>query len=346
MCRSIELWRKDKVLTCHRSWRRAFLYTIDSRGQSDDEGNIDTFLSHPESIRLLSESLKPFPPPSAKSKSEFESKTAAIHVETNGKSSFDLKELKADALWLSQNAGIDEIAALRIAILEWQQRPAKRLATGFSAEEATSLQSAAGTENFRGSLTGPNLASILNQTARSEDAQSFESEKSRRLRLREVYLSEASHVVKTLRKLLALSQHDGFLVDSTAFDSSDRKLALKKLGIALFKNKATGDELNRFLQDCIDSIRSRLTSLEGTGGWLSATESSEELESVWRTSLVEEIVHLMQLMFHQLQHSEEIPNADLLVSWLELMSDYRFMETIQVVSDESLLGNIVVLTFL
>ena len=334
------------MLTCYRSWRRAFIYVIDSKGHTDDEGNIDSFLSHPESIRLLSESLKPFPPPSAKSKSEFESKTAAIHVETNGRSSFDLKELKADALWLSQKAGIDEIAALRIAIQEWQQRPAKRLATGFSAEEATSLQSAAGTENFRGSLTGPNLASILNHTARSEDAQSFESEKSRRLRLREVYLSEASHIVKTLRKLLALSQHDGLSVDSATSASTDRKLALKKLGTMLFKNKSTGDELNRFLQDCIDSIHSRLASLEGDGGWLSAMESSEEVEGIWRTSLVEEIVHVMQLMFHQLQRSGEIPNANLLVSWLQLMSDYRFMETIQVVSDKFFPWNFVVLTFL
>jgi nuclear pore complex protein Nup188 len=324
------------TLTCYRSWRRAFLYTIDSSSHADDEGNIDAFLSHPESIRLLSESLKPFPPPSPKSKSEFESKTAAIHVETNGKGSFDLKELKADALWLSQTAGIDEVAALRIAILEWQQRPAKRLTTGFSAEEATSLQSAAGIENFRGSLTGPNLASILNQTARSEDSQSFDNEKSRRLRLRELYLSEATHVVKTLRKLLALSQHDGLSADSATSDSFDRKLALKKLGTTLFRSKSTGDELNRFLQDCIDSIRNRLTSLEGDGGWLSASESSDELESIWRTSLVEEIVHLMQLVFHQLQLSGEIPNSDLLVSWLQLMADYRFMETIQVVSNECL----------
>lgn len=321
------------LLTVRRSWKRAFVYTIDPKNYTDTEGTIEAFLSHPESTRLLSDGLKPFPPPTAKSKSEFESKTAAIHVETNGKSSFDLKELKADALWLSQQAGIDEISALRIAVLEWQDRPSKRLESGFSTEESTSLQSAAGTENFRGSLAGPSLANILNQTARSEVSKSFDKEEGRRLRLREVYLSEASHIVKTLRKLLALSQHDSLAVSSVPSPVHNRNLALKKLGTTIFKNKSTGNELNQFLQDCIDSIRSRLTSLDGNGGWLSAAESSQDLETIWRTSVVEEIVHVMQLIFHQVQRSSEIPNSTLLLSWLQLMSDYSFMEPIQVVSD-------------
>lgn len=321
------------ILIYCRSWKRAFLYAIDP--EIHDGGKIGAFFSHPESIRLLSDNLKPFNVPSAKSKSEFESKTAAIHVETNGKSSFDLKEIKADALWLSQKAEIDEVAALRIAVLEWQSRPATRLGLGFSSEEATSLQSAAGTENLRASLAGPNLANLLNQTVRGEGFQSFEEESQRRLRLREIYLSEASHVLKTLRKLLALSLHDNISTNSTASAACERQLALGKLGAKIFQNKSTGDDLNRFLQECISSIRSRLKSLEGDGGWLSAAESSEQLENTWRTSLVEEIVHIVQLMFHQLQASVEIPNADLLLSWLELMANYSFLETIQVVRNQS-----------
>lgn len=219
--------------------------------------------------------------------------------------------------------------------MEWQNRPATRLTTGFSSEEATSLQSAAGTENLRGSLAGPNFANLLNQTVRSDGVQSFEKEEKRRLRLREVYLSEATHVVKTLRKLLALSLHDGNSSDSAIPASYDRKIALRKLGTTIFQDKSTSDGLDRFLQECINSIRSRLTSLEGDGGWLSVAESSEELENIWRTSLVEEIVHIVQIMFHQLQASVEFPSADLLLSWLQLMADYSFLETIQAVSVQS-----------
>jgi nuclear pore complex protein Nup188 len=314
-----------------RSWKRAFLYANDSESHADDGDNIDAFFSHPEVIQLLSDGLKPFPPPSPKSKSEFESKTAAIHVETNGQSSFDLKEIKADALWLSQQAKIDEIAALRITILEWQNRPAKRLTIGFSSEEATSLQSAAGAENLRGSLAGPNFASLLSQTARGDGVQAFDKEEKRRLRLREIYLSEASHIVKTLRKLLVLSLHDAISADSTTFDTSIRKLALRKIGTKIFQTRSTGAGLNRFMQECISSIRSRLKSLEGDGGWLNAADSGEEMENIWRTNIVEEIVHIVQIMFHQLHASVEISDADLLLSWLELMAEYSFLEPIQVV---------------
>ncbi|KAJ5771321.1 uncharacterized protein N7511_003372 [Penicillium nucicola] len=312
------------------SWKRAFLHTLDPEGHADG-GAINAFLSHPDSIRLLSESLKPFPSPSAKSKAEFDSKTAAIHVETNGQSSFNLQEIKADTLWLSEKAKIDEVSALRIAVLEWQDRPATRLNLGFSSEEATSLQSATGTENFRGSLAGPHLAAILSQTGRNESISSFDSEKNRRLRLRELYLSEATHVLKTLRKLLALSLHDSASENGSNKSSiSERKLALQKLGATIFQPKSLGAKFDQFVQDCITSIRSRLTALESNGGWLSTAESSEEIEGIWRTSTVEEVVHILQLVFHQLSASAEIPTAELLLSWLELMTEYGFLQTIQV----------------
>jgi nuclear pore complex protein Nup188 len=320
-----------EILTLNRSWRRAFLYTIDPEAHADDGGNLYAFLAHPESIHLLSQSLNPFSPPSAKSKSEFDSKTAAIHVETNNPGAFNLQEIKADALWLSQKAGIDEITALRIAVLEWQNRPSTRLTTSFSTEEATSLQSAAGTDNFRVSLAGPNLAEILKRTVRGDDDSSFNTEENRRLRLRSLYLLERSHVVKTFRKLLAQSLHDD-ISDEPASRGDDRRMALCNLGSTIFNDKSTGDGLAQFLQECINSVRSRLSDLEGDGGWLGAAESSEETEDIWRTTLVEEIVHILQIIFHKLQASIEIPSADLVLSWLRLMADYSFLEPLQVVS--------------
>lgn len=321
------------LLTCGRSWRRAFLYTNDPEGHADNGGNVAAFLSHPESTELLSQSLIPSSSPSAKSKSEFDSKTAAIHVETNSKSSLDLKEIKADAQWLSEKARIDEIAALRIAVLEWQNRPASRLTTTFSTEEATSLQSASGTDNLRVSVAGPNLASVLRQAADKENASVFDTEASRRLRLRKLFVSERSHILKTYRKLLVLSLHG--LPDELANNNtheSGRSLALRKLGKSLFQAKSSGTGLNQLLTDCMSGIRNRLEDLESDGGWLGASESSQETEDIWRTTVVEEIVHILQIMFHQLQASAETPSADLVISWVNLMADNAFLEPLQVVS--------------
>ncbi|KAI9923832.1 hypothetical protein ASPWEDRAFT_40372 [Aspergillus wentii DTO 134E9] len=314
------------------SWRRAFLYTCNPEDDVDDAGSLHAFLSHPESVSLLSNCLNPFSAPSTKTKTDFESKTAAIHAETTTQASYDLKEVKADALWLSQKAGIDEITALRIAVLEWQSRPSARLLARFSDEETTSVQSATGADNFRVSLAGPNLTEILRQKPGREDNSSFASEESRRFRLRNLYLSERSHVVKTSRKLFALSLHDSTQDEPPVSekDGSDRRRSLCKLGEAIYKDESSGDYWRQFLQKCIDAVRDRLSALEGDGGWLGAAECSEELEDVWRTIITEEIVHILQILFLELQASTEIPTADLLLSWLRLMANYSFLESLQV----------------
>jgi len=279
--------------------------------------------------------LNPFPSRSTKSKSDFESKTSAIQAETTTQASYDLKEIKADALWLSEKAGIDEITALRIVILEWQNRPAARLLTRFSEEEVTSLQSAAGVDNLRVSLAGPHFTEILRQEAGSgPNFSDLTSEKSRRLRLCNLYISERSHVVKTARKLLTLSLYNSHQDEPVAPQErgNDRRNSLRELGATIFTSKSSGEDWCKFLKECIDAVRSRLSSLEGDGGWLGATEGSEEVEDTWRTSTVEEIVHIIQILFLQLQASSEIPTADLMVSWLRLMADYGFLESLQVVS--------------
>lgn len=284
---------------------------------------------------MLSNCLNPFPSPSAKSKSDFESKTAAIHAEPTAQSSYDLKQIKEDALWLSQKADIDEITALRIAVLEWQTRPATRLLAKFSDEETTSLQSAADVDNLRVSLAGPSFTEILRK--KTEGASSdFVSEENRRLRLRHLYLEERSHVLKTSRKLLTLSLHTS-AAEKPGLPQphgNDAVLSLCDLGTEIFKDQSDGDGRRQFLQECISATRIRVSELEGTGGWLEAAESSEEVEDAWRTTIVEEIVHILQALFLQLHASADIPDADLLLSWLRLMSDYNFLETVQVVSSD------------
>lgn len=322
-------------MACFRSWRRAFLYTCNPKNDIDDAGSLHDFLSHPESIRLLSNALNPFPSPSTKSKADFESKTSAIHTESTTQASYDLKEIKADALWLSEKAGIDEITALRISVLEWQNRPAARLLTRFSEEEVTSLQNAAGVDNLRTSLVGANFTEILRQkTGRESEVSELVSEGSRRLRLRNLYISERAHAIKTSRKLLTLSLYKGRQGEPTLPQGrgNDRRDSLCDLGESIFTNKLNGEGWHQFIQDCVSAVRSRLTALEGDGGWLGASESSEEVEDMWRTISVEEIVHVLQMLFLQLQAAPEIPPANLLISWLQLMADYGFLESLQVVS--------------
>ncbi|KAL1969435.1 hypothetical protein VTN77DRAFT_8873 [Rasamsonia byssochlamydoides] len=326
------------------SWKRVFLYLCDPEKNADDAGSAQPFLWHPESIRLLSHSLAPFAPPSAKSKSEFESKTAAINVATSPQAPYNLDEIKSDALWLSQNAGIDEVTALRITVLEWQNRPNARLLARFSAEEATSLQDATSVDNFRVSLAGPQVMDILKKTTPggADDSTDFSSEESRRLRLRHIYLSERSHILKTSRKLLSLSLRDKIPSDAgrktvpSNGKETAREHSLRSLGETIFKNKTSGEESNRFLEDCIKAVQIRLTDFQSGGGWLSAAQSDAETEDTWRTTLIDEIVHIMQIIFLHLQSSDTIPTGGLLLSWLHLMADYRFLESLSIPCEDPL----------
>lgn len=325
--------RLTNISPCfNRSWERVFLYTNDLEGHVDDDSHVTAFLTHPDSIQLLSQSLNPFARPSPKSKSEFDSKTAAIHVETNSKS-FDLNEIKADAQWLSQKAEVDEITALRIVVLEWQNRPATRLTSNFSSEEVTSVQNATGIDNFSASVAGANLANIIKQVAGNDSNGSFDSDKSRRLRLFCLFLSERSHILKTARKLFALSSRSVPNESTAASHAAGRKQALCKLGASIFKDNSTGSTLSKFLEDCMAGISDRLTNLKGEGGWLRTDESNEDTEGFWRTIIVEEIVHILQSMFHQLHVSTEVPSGDLLLSWLKLMDEHNFLSGVQVVSN-------------
>ncbi|KKK15108.1 nucleoporin, partial [Aspergillus ochraceoroseus] len=316
------------------SWKRAFLYTCNPDSVPDDTRSLFSFLSHPDSVQLLSNRDNVFRPPSAKTKSDFETKTAAIHAETTTQASYDLKEIKADALWLSEKAGIDEINALRIVVLEWQTRPATRLLDRFADEEATSLKGAAGIDNFRASLAGPSFAEIFSKRDGNNTTE-FASEEKRRLRLRELFLSEKTHIVKTARKLFSLFL-DGDTENTAPQLQEGSRRDLCQLGASIFKDQSSSDGWRDFSQGCIKAIKARLSSLEGDGGWLGTAESSEAIEDMWRTALVEEILHLLQTLFLQLQASTEIPSADLFLSWLRLMVDYAFLESLQAPCDNSI----------
>lgn len=192
------------------------------------------------------------------------------------------------------------------------------------------MEEAAGVDRFRASVVGSAFTELLRQKANQEDGSlEFLSEESRRLRLRRIYLSERSHVLKTSRKLLSISQGT---TESPSVTHSENRNKLRNLGSKLFAERLRGDGLAKFLKDCVDAVRTRLKHLGEDGGWLGAEESNAEIDDLWRTIVVEEIAHVVQIAFILLQASSEIPNAELLLSWLQLMANYDFLESLQVVS--------------
>jgi len=113
-----------------------------------------------------------------------------------------------------------------------------------------SLLDAAGVDNFSASLVGSQVMDALKTTAsREEDTSTFLSERSRRLRLRYLYLSEKSHILKISRKLLSIYLRDTIPnggTESNTYHPIQKSLtgndSLRDLGSSIFKGKIKGDD--------------------------------------------------------------------------------------------------------
>ena len=132
--------------------------------------------------------------PNTPTKSTFETKTAAINVTPTTKKDYDITEIKEDALWLSKEAEIDELSALRLVVLEYQTRSAAQLQSEFSDEERIFLQEAAGNGSLElsSTLSRTKLASAVSD----EHAVDLDSKDVRRVRALRLYLSERRYLLK------------------------------------------------------------------------------------------------------------------------------------------------------
>jgi nuclear pore complex protein Nup188 len=192
-------------------------------------------------------------------------------------------------------------------------------------------------DNFRVSLAGPQLKEVLRRVNGGSDA-GFSTEKSRRKRLQNIYLDERSHILKTSRKLLGLSLHDTVPADAGVVPRPDTLPGaavndkLSSLGEQLFDGKKGETESSRFLLGAIKGIQKRLSDFQSEGGWLSISESDMETDASWRTTLIDETVHTIQIILLHVQSLRTIPSGDVVLAWLKLMVEFNFMEPITPVS--------------
>ncbi|KAK2764326.1 hypothetical protein FQN54_009018 [Arachnomyces sp. PD_36] len=313
------------------SWKAAFLHLSDATKDLKAEESLWAFLTHPESAQLLARRFDPFPKASPQTKSAYESKTAAINVTAAARSRYNLDEVKDDTLWLSKKTSIDEVSALRIAVLEWQSRPAGQLLGGFSEEETISLENAGTADNFRVTLGGPNPSDSLQRTARRSDSTTFLSNDARQLRLLRLYLSEKRYILKVFQLLFCSSLHQqlpSYYADSVSDKGKGKEVIratkVEELAETVFQAHTGGREISP--RECVDGIQSRIAALEKGSGWFTPEDDNHVIEVTWQENAIAEATHIMQILFLQLQSSKVIPSADILLSWLRLMASYDFLE--------------------
>ena len=315
-----------------RPWRTAALRLSDTEPPVEG-GHFAKFLHHKDTLDLLYLNVEAFPPPSAATRAAFLEKTAAINVTPATHGDYNIETIKEDSLWLSKQANIDELSALRVVIVEWQNRPAFRLLSGFSDTEKESLRSAAGINDFAGSLgTGPIPDLLLALGSRAPDNDASDTSAYWRRRLLDLYLLERRCLLNSTVQLFIAAQCDS---DSWNLNKQGMGKAnpiphhgwTEELGTPMVESRRSSVAKSDYgnIEKLVDELQKRVAGLEKGSGWFKEENAPvPELEEAWAICMLEEMILLMKLLLRQLEDSPLVLPAGPVLLWLRLMDKYSF----------------------
>jgi len=290
---------------------------------------IESHIADPKALHCLIHPFSPFPTPTPQTKASFETKTSAINLAPSPQGRYNIQQIKDDSLWLSKETNIDEVAALRITVLEWQSRPEFKLLR----EDLGDTAKVAGNASSQVAFAASQSSLLARSSFVGRDATAtFDTVDARRERLLEVYLSERRFIVKTCEHIVFAA-----LCDPTSHDvngkSTEKSGWRAKLGhdilLAWNIHGNVRDTKRNFFICAIEAIDIRLQSLEHGSGWLKDEGSRDELEMAFARNQVLEMIHTMQIMLMLLESSTRVPRSDACLKWFRLMATFGFFEDLQ-----------------
>lgn len=306
-----------------RSWKLLASALADTSRDRLTSASVSAFLRDEYVNNLIQNPTKTFTTPSAQTKADFETKTAAINVVPAPNDQYDLAVIKEDALWLSKAANIDEVAALRIVVLEFQSRARSHLTGPLSTQDVTNIQEAAGVSDAQAS----SILALLNVSAVA-DAEAtwaeFEKESSRRQRLLATYLSERRSFLSAADLLITflyysptlLPQEVETLRGAITLDASAREELLPKY--------------MSYLQDSVE--RSFAIPVTFPPPFV-----TDQLEVDWIRTAYAEATHAMSLIFQILDlHGDTFVALDIVTQWYKFVDEFEFVEGLVGVSFSSI----------
>ncbi|OQV09454.1 hypothetical protein CLAIMM_13574 [Cladophialophora immunda] len=266
---------------------------------------VTKLLSGNHTKEILKSTFPSFPPPSASSKSAFDSRISAIPNSSDGQ--FNRDELKEDALWLSKQVNLEEQEALRLAILEWQYRSESRLHEGFCQAEVASLKDALGSDfvdrNFQG-----------RGSALARDEETLNSRNARRTRLIRKHLEQEVMLLRLAKELLDVSLLSD--TDETSPPQPGKTFA------NLERRERSG--IAEDFENGVKFIRAQLQNLESGRSWELDEPGLSLLKDVGDTASLRIIGVILEILLLRLRASDEKPPSDTVLLWLQLMSSVGF----------------------
>lgn len=311
-----------------RSWEAT--YTALSRLENPlEDPHLRKHLTNPYAFQILSTPFASFEPPSPQTKSSFETRTSAINISPSPHGRYDIKQIREDTLWLSKETNIDEVAALRIAVLEWQSRPALTLLQGDVSENTVSFRSAGGL-NLRLLEGSQSLNQSISATQVVGNTDSSKDSKARRIILLKTYLSERRYIIKVSEHVIFAALVAGGKGKAPESSSPLENLGNGILSIWNIQEQSQNSKKNFFVGS-VEALRSRLHGLEKGSGWFE-DDFQEDLELAWARNQLLEVLHILQIMLILLESMADLMRSDGFLTWFRFMGSVGFFETFEPVS--------------
>ena len=319
-----------------RSWKNTFV-ALSQLGGERDNGILKRHLTDPQTIAILARAFSPYSAPTSQTKSSFETKTSAINVTPSPHAHYDIKQIKDDTLWLSNETNIDEVAALRITLLEWQTRSAVQLLRGSPGDQATNLTGARGINQLQASVFDPGSSLLAKSSYLEDNEPSFDDNKARYQRLLETYLSERRYILKTSEYVTFAALCNGIDVPDKATTQAKRKPDwLDEVGSSVLSSwsveEGSKTRNKSLIIGAVESLRARFEALGEGSGWLANEGVQENIELAWGRNQLVETIHILQILLNVLEFSPILLKAHAVLAWFRLMSECGFFEVLQLVS--------------
>jgi nuclear pore complex protein Nup188 len=280
-----------------------------------EQPSIVAFLKDPTASQCLLNAFEPFSPPSPRGKAEFEALASTVDATCGKKTPYDIKQIKNDTLWLANEAKVEETAALRIVVLEWQLRPRERLlsidpdGTGFGGDTAMGASFNVSTSFSQ---------SFLAETSATDGA--FDSEEARRARLLRLYLQERMHVLRLADLLIRFYMDHG----SLALCTPQLLECGKALHESICETRSDDVKYESCVHEFVEALKQRINRVESGSGWYAAEGGNELLELAWSQAQVEEMVPILQLALSVV--FKAVPSSKSTLSYFELMKERHFFD--------------------
>ncbi|KAG9521151.1 hypothetical protein KCU93_g7541, partial [Aureobasidium melanogenum] len=300
------------------SWESAYkaVIALDSVTSSP---TLDAFFQDPTVLSILGAPLTPFQPPTSQSKTDFETRTAAINALPSESGQYDINQIKEDALWLSKEANIQETDALRIVLVEWQQRSASRMLAEWSQDERLGIQNAAANAHFRQSI---------NPTPEPDQKSIFDTQQQRRPRLLNTLYAEKSSILALSALLIGLALPQD--LQSTAVNT---RVSLLEAALAVFRTQTLTSNPSFFCK-CINALDAKLQSLNPES-WSGLLSDDEDLANSYIKSVFTQLVLILRLAYIHIFSQKEILDSEPVVLWFSLMDATYFFSALPETAETS-----------